>query len=79
MAFLFASHSRAHLQPGNAEIIADSARLALACTFSSSDEFESAVISERRAEGAYGPTTTQRLLALSSALGLVLVLLLAIA
>lgn len=34
---------------------ADSAGRALACMFSSSDEFEAALIAERRAEGRYGP------------------------
>jgi hypothetical protein len=34
---------------------AESAGRALACTFSSSDEFEAALIAERRAEGRYGP------------------------
>ena len=34
---------------------ADSAGQALACMFSSSDEFEAALIAERRAEGRYGP------------------------
>jgi len=34
---------------------ADGAGRALACMFSSSDEFEAALIAERRAEGRYGP------------------------
>jgi hypothetical protein len=34
---------------------AESAGRALACAFSSSDEFEAALIAERRAEGRYGP------------------------
>ena len=36
------------------EAFAQSAGQALACTFSSSDEYEAAVIAERRAEGRYG-------------------------
>ena len=34
---------------------AERAGAAMACAFSSSDEFESAVIAERRAAGIYGP------------------------
>ena len=34
---------------------AQSAGHALACAFSSSDEYEAALIAERRAEGRYGP------------------------
>jgi hypothetical protein len=34
---------------------ADRAGTALACTFSSSAEFEADIIRERRAQGAYGP------------------------
>jgi hypothetical protein len=37
------------------ESCADGAGRALACVFSSSDEFEAALIAERRAEGRYGP------------------------
>jgi hypothetical protein len=36
------------------------ARLALGCSFSSSDEFEAELIRERRAAGAYGPPPHQR-------------------
>jgi hypothetical protein len=36
------------------EALAESAGQALACAFSSSDEYEAAVIAERRAEGHYG-------------------------
>jgi hypothetical protein len=36
------------------EDFADSAGRALACMFSSSDEYEAALIAERRAEGRYG-------------------------
>jgi hypothetical protein len=40
--------------PDVLEAFADSAGRALACAFSSSDEYEAAVIAERRAEGRYG-------------------------
>jgi hypothetical protein len=39
---------------------ADSAGRALACIFSSSEEFEAALIAERRAEGRYGPRRHRR-------------------
>ena len=57
---------------------ADSAGRALACTFSSSDEFEAALIAQRRAEGRYGPRKyrKQKLAACAAmALALVVVLL----
>ena len=40
--------------PDVLEAFAQSAGRALACAFSSSDEYEAAVIAERRAEGRYG-------------------------
>ena len=40
--------------PDILEAFAQSAGQALACAFSSSDEYEAAVIAERRAEGRYG-------------------------
>jgi hypothetical protein len=36
------------------EAAADSARSGFACLFSTSDEYETALISERRAQGRYG-------------------------
>jgi hypothetical protein len=39
---------------------AQAARAALACPYSSSDEYEAAVISARRAAGAYSPTWRRR-------------------
>jgi hypothetical protein len=39
--------------PDVLEAFAESAGRALACAFSSSDEYEAAVIAERRAEGRY--------------------------
>ena len=40
--------------PDVLDVFAESAGRALACAFSSSDEYEAAVIAERRAEGRYG-------------------------
>lgn len=37
------------------ELIAERAGAALACSFSSSAEFDAALIAERRAAGVYGP------------------------
>jgi hypothetical protein len=42
---------------------AERAGTALACLFSSSDEFEAAVVRVRRAQGAYGPLRRRRNLA----------------
>ena len=56
---------------------AERAGTALACLFSSSDEFEAALIAERRAEGRYGPRKyrKQKVLAFAaSALAIVLIL-----
>ncbi len=47
---------------------AERAGLALACLFSSSDEFEAAIIKERREAGAYGPPQRKRRRVLSLAL-----------
>jgi hypothetical protein len=47
--------SRSELgSPDVLEAFAQSAGRALACAFSSSDEYEAAIIAERRAEGRYG-------------------------
>jgi hypothetical protein len=48
---------------------AQSAGHALACAFSSSDEYEAALIAERRAEGRYGPRR-HRLLITTTAIAL---------
>jgi hypothetical protein len=55
---------------------AESAGQALACAFSSSDEYEAALIAERRAEGRYRPRRHQRqivasAIAVAIALGIV--------
>ena len=54
---------------------ADSAGRALACMFSSSDEFEAALIAERRAEGRYGPRKyrKQKLVICAAAIALALI------
>jgi hypothetical protein len=47
------SHRR--LPQNKASVLAaDAAGLALGCAYSSSDEYEAAIIAERRAAGAYG-------------------------
>jgi hypothetical protein len=51
---------------------AERAGLALACLFSSSDEFEAAIIKERREAGAYGPVRRRRDLAVTVLLKVVL-------
>jgi hypothetical protein len=48
------SHN-AHAALISLEAAAASARSGFACMFSSSDEFETALISERRAQGRYAP------------------------
>jgi hypothetical protein len=45
----------AHAALISLETAAASARSGFACMFSSSDEFETALISERRAQGRYAP------------------------
>lgn len=55
MAFVHAES-----MPANLALEAEYAGSALACTFSSSDEFEAALIQGRRNAGAYGPTARQR-------------------
>jgi hypothetical protein len=45
----------AHAALISLEAAAASARSGFACMFSSSDEFETALISERRAQGRYAP------------------------
>jgi hypothetical protein len=51
---------------------AERAGLALACLFSSSDEFEAAIIKERRAAGAYGPVRRERHMGLALATTIIL-------
>jgi hypothetical protein len=47
-------HTRSESALLSLEAAAASARSGFACMFSTSDEYESAVISERRAQGRYG-------------------------
>jgi hypothetical protein len=42
------------------EVYAERAGLALACAFSSSAEFDAALIAQRRAAGVYGPRRRRR-------------------
>jgi hypothetical protein len=44
----------AHVALISLEAAAESARAGFACMFSTSDEYETALISERRAQGRYG-------------------------
>ncbi len=53
---------------------AERAGTALACLFSSSDEFEAAVVRVRRAQGAYGPLRRRRNIARVAILTALLVL-----
>ena len=57
------------------EACAAGAGAALACSFSSSDEFDAALIAERRAAGVYGPKRRRRALitwaAIAAALALI--------
>lgn len=50
-----ANSGRANAQVVALEAYAESAGLALACAYSSSAEFDAALIAERRAAGVYGP------------------------
>jgi hypothetical protein len=56
----------------------DCARLALACPFSSSEEYEAELIRERRAAGAYGLTLSQRCAAWVLGLCVVIAVILAV-
>lgn len=56
-------------------LLAERAGIALACTFSSADEFEAAIIKARREAGAYGSTTRLKQVCCGCAAGLLVVLL----
>ena len=56
------NHGR-HLTLGSLEEMASTARNGFACMFSTSDEYEAALISERRAEGRYGSASPWPLIA----------------
>ena len=47
-------------QPVSLDVCADQARAALACAYSSSAEFDAALIADRRAAGVYGPKRQRR-------------------
>lgn len=51
---------------------------ALACAFSSSDEFEAAVIHARREAGAYGPSSRQKQVYWGCAAGALIVILIVV-
>lgn len=55
---------------------AERAGSALACAFSSSDEFEAAIIRARREAGAYGPTGRQKRVYWGCSVGALIVILL---
>lgn len=65
-------HSNVRLQHESGALAADAAGLALACAYSSSDEYEAAVIAERCAAGAYGGNHKQILFAVIALVTLVL-------
>jgi hypothetical protein len=50
----------------------DASRLSFACIFSSSEEFEAALIKDRREAGHYGPTQRQRHSVMGIAAGLLI-------
>jgi hypothetical protein len=52
--------ARSHFDVDALERSVEHARLALACPFSSSAEYEAALIQERRAAGVYGPRRHRR-------------------
>jgi hypothetical protein len=56
-------------------LLAERAGTALACTFSSADEFEAAVIKARREAGAYGSKSRLKQVCCGCAAGLLIVLL----
>jgi len=60
------------------ETSVEEARLSFACAFSSSEEFEAALIKNRREAGRYGPSPRQRQGTISAAVGIALALLIAI-
>lgn len=60
------------------EASAEGARLALACSFSSSQEYEAALIAERRAAGLYGRKSANWQMICGGALMLAICILIAI-
>jgi hypothetical protein len=60
---------RAAYDPAPLEAFADCAGRALACVFSCSDEYEAALIAERRAEGRYGNPRRKRLVMAAAVTG----------
>jgi hypothetical protein len=60
----------AHAALISLEAAAESARAGFACMFSTSDEYETALISERRAQGRYGQPRSRWPLLMSAACAL---------
>jgi hypothetical protein len=60
------------------ETSVEEARLSFACAFSSSEEFEAALIKNRREAGLYGPSSRQRQGTISAVIGIAVTLLIAI-
>jgi len=50
--------------------VEDASRLSFACAYSSSEEFEAALIQNRREAGAYGPSPRRRQNTIFGALGI---------
>jgi hypothetical protein len=55
MSYRLAQAASAQVASPSLELFAQGAGCALACDFSNSDEFEAALIAQRRAEGRYDP------------------------
>jgi hypothetical protein len=58
---------------GALEAFVNQAGAAMACAYSSSDEFEAALIAERRAAGVYGPRRHQQALVMAAGVATALV------
>ena len=65
--------------PSSSDLLAHAAQragLALACAFSTSDEFEADIIRARRAAGVYGPKRRRRQVAFAGAMAVLLLVVL---
>ncbi|KQZ00942.1 hypothetical protein ASD45_08765 [Pseudolabrys sp. Root1462] len=61
------SHRQASAAALSLEAYAEQAGVALACAYSSSAEFDAALIAERRAAGVYGPKRQRRQMLIAGA------------
>lgn len=61
------SHRSAYAATHSLEAYAEQAGLALGCAYSSSAEFDAALIAERRAAGVYGPKRQRRQMLIAGA------------